>query len=165
MDELNIDDLRKCSKCGIVKSADRFSGTKSKSYCKDCVNVYGRAHYRRNAEKSKAKATKWKEEHRDRAKYIRWRCQLKLLYGITIEKYEEMLKDQNGLCYICNKQETRKGRLNLSVDHNHTTKQIRKLVCSKCNVGIGMFNEDPLLLRKTADYIESFDNQKMVEGG
>lgn len=40
------------------------------------------------------------------------------------------------------------------VDHNHTTGTPRGLLCSGCNVALGMLKEDPRRIRALADYIE-----------
>lgn len=79
-------------------------------------------------------------------------------YGITLAQYEEMVKVQNNLCYICEKPEKQKlknGELKpLAIDHCHDTNRIRKLLCSNCNLGIGNLLHDPALLRKAALYCE-----------
>ena len=52
-------------------------------------------------------------------------------YGITINEYDEMLVQQNGLCAICEGQSgTIKG---FHVDHDHDTDQVRGLLCHSCN--------------------------------
>lgn len=43
----------------------------------------------------------------------------------------------------------------LVVDHCHKSKQIRGLVCHRCNVGLGYFRDDPELLRAAAAYLEA----------
>jgi hypothetical protein len=39
------------------------------------------------------------------------------------------------------------------VDHCHRTHRIRGLLCSRCNTGIGKFNDDPGLLMRAAKYL------------
>jgi hypothetical protein len=78
-------------------------------------------------------------------------------YGITIEKYNEMFKAQNGVCAICEQPEKVKdGKTKLirplCVDHCHNTNKIRGLLYSACNMGIGNLNHDVKLLNKAAIY-------------
>jgi hypothetical protein len=82
-------------------------------------------------------------------------------YGITSEEYEEMLKRQNGVCYICEKPETAtfKGEpARLSVDHCHKTGAIRKLLCRNCNTTVGRLElESPVpieeQLKRLGEYL------------
>lgn len=79
---------------------------------------------------------------------------------MTVVDYEFMLKSQNGVCAICGQSETKKtgNKIDLlSVDHQHTTSKIRGLLCSKCNVGLGNFRDDPKLLRKATEYLEKIN--------
>tara|TARA_R110002020_G_C15769341_1_gene727985 strand:- start:41 stop:286 length:246 start_codon:yes stop_codon:yes gene_type:complete len=81
------------------------------------------------------------------------------MYGITIDQYEEMLAAQEGCCSICKIHvSTLPGRFGvLHVDHNHETGKVRELLCHKCNVGIGMFKEDPKILAKVLDYLKKHE--------
>ena len=81
-----------------------------------------------------------KEEHRAYA--------LKKKYGITALEYTSMLAAQNGQCAIC-------GQLSntLGVDHSHSTRRVRGLLCTNCNTGIGLMGESPERLRRAADYL------------
>ena len=78
-----------------------------------------------------------------------------MLYGMTVAQYEEMLAQQAGVCKICSKPPT---KYRLAVDHCHTTKKIRALLCSGCNVGLGGFRDSVDLLRKAADYIVMYNS-------
>lgn len=82
---------------------------------------------------------------------------LKRKYGITIEQYTAMHDKQSGLCAICSRPETAviRGRpISLAVDHCHTTGAVRRLLCSKCNLGIGSFSHDRDLLAKAIKYLD-----------
>ena len=72
---------------------------------------------------------------------------------------ERVLAEQGGLCGLC-----RGEAKDWHVDHDHRCcpqgdfceKCIRAVLCRACNVGLGMFKDDPAMLRRAADYIESF---------
>lgn len=77
-------------------------------------------------------------------------------YGITIDDYEEMHVKQGGVCAICGQPETVKINgysYNLSVDHCHDTGKVRGLLCSKCNLSLGGFNDAIDLLTKAINYL------------
>ena len=73
-------------------------------------------------------------------------------YGITPEAFREMVQKQDGRCAICEK-EVKK----FHVDHSHKNGKVRGLLCSACNVGIGLLQDDPSLLLNAAEYIKSKD--------
>lgn len=101
----------------------------------------------RNAKRLYDKERQSRSEIRER----RLSLQKKNMYGITGEEYQAKLDSQNGRCGACDKSESRidyrTGRpFNLAVDHNHTTGKIRGLLCTKCNLALGLVNEQPELL-------------------
>ena len=77
-------------------------------------------------------------------------------YGITLEQYAELHKKQNGLCKICNQRTQGRGaaKNNLAVDHDHETGKIRGLLCSHCNTGLGLFRDNPELLKIAINYLK-----------
>lgn len=80
-------------------------------------------------------------------------------YGLTVEGYERALDQQKGLCAICRRPETRTlhGKaLPLVVDHCHSSSEIRGLICHACNVGLGVFRDDPSTLEEAARYLRLF---------
>jgi hypothetical protein len=83
---------------------------------------------------------------------------IKSVYGITLKDYEEMFEKQRGVCAICGNPETRKSRYSgicrLTIDHNHITKNVRGLLCHKCNNGLGNFVDNPEILLKAISYLK-----------
>lgn len=61
--------------------------------------------------------------------------QLRRLYNMSLEEYDLLWEKQNGTCAIC-KQINANGR-RLSIDHDHSTGEIRGLLCARCNTMLG----------------------------
>lgn len=79
---------------------------------------------------------------------------VQLHYGITYDEYELLLACQDFRCAICGGRPRKNA---LSVDHDHKTGEIRGLLCSRCNHRLlGAANDDPVRLRKAADYLEAY---------
>lgn len=64
-----------------------------------------------------------------------------------------MLKEQDESCAICDRHKD-EFKVNLAVDHNHVTGEIRGLLCSYCNHRSVGRHRDGSLLRKIADYLD-----------
>jgi hypothetical protein len=86
---------------------------------------------------------------------------LKSIFNMTIEQYEEMLRLQGGKCAIC--REVDSGGKRLAVDHDRACcpgrkscgSCIRGLLCNKCNQGIGYFDDDPDRILAAIRYLET----------
>jgi hypothetical protein len=114
------------------------------------TRAYSQAWHLANREALAArKRRRWAADPDRKAK--RRKAKLKS-YGLTVEDYDAMLARQDGTCAICLKIPTRR----LCVDHCHDTRIVRKLLCLKCNTGLGLFDHDPQRLRRAADYLEAF---------
>jgi len=75
---------------------------------------------------------------------------LKLLFNITAEEYDAVLKFQKGVCAITGKPSKR-----LVVDHDHATGLVRGFIDWKINRALEAFKDNPALLRRAADYLEN----------
>ena len=71
-------------------------------------------------------------------------------YDITMDDYEEMADGQNGVCAIC----LEEPETTWHVDHHHQTGQVRSLLCSGCNNGLGLLGEDTSLLLSAIRYLK-----------
>lgn len=78
--------------------------------------------------------------------------QLKLRYNLSLEEYNQKLKEQKHSCAICRKDEVELPK-KLAVDHNHVTGQIRGLLCTSCNLGLGYFKDDINLFLSAIEYL------------
>ena len=74
-------------------------------------------------------------------------------YKITSEDYDLLLEEQGGLCAICRGAEPKTPHGFWHVDHCHTRGDVRGLLCSSCNTGIGHFFDQPDVLIRAAEYL------------
>lgn len=72
--------------------------------------------------------------------------------AITEEEYQELSKHQNGQCAVCGYMPPFPKRLH--VDHCHRTGGVRGLLCSKCNLGLGLLADDPKRCAAAARYLK-----------
>jgi hypothetical protein len=79
---------------------------------------------------------------------------LKSSYGISLDEFNVKLKNQYHKCAICECDETEAYSQKLFVDHCHTTKKIRGLLCHACNIAIGNFKDSTENLKKAIAYLE-----------
>lgn len=80
-----------------------------------------------------------------------WR--LLRVYELSIDQYEQMVDEQDNQCGIC--------RISFDeysphVDHDHETGDVRALLCTKCNTGLGQFQDSPEILQKAIEYLAKF---------
>lgn len=70
-------------------------------------------------------------------------------YGISKEQFKEMLSCCNNSCEICGDEFVKTP----NIDHCHNTDIVRGLLCSKCNAGIGLLNDNIETLESAVKYL------------
>ncbi len=138
-----------CTKCHKEKLETEFSLRANRlkgrtSWCLNCRNISARKW------KAKQVATNL-DEYRKKQK----NDNLKKCYGIGLQEYEDMFMAQRGVCAICGALPIYGHGKHLYVDHCHTTKKIRALLCHHCNIGLGSFKDDQRLLKLALDYLSN----------
>lgn len=131
--------IKKCTYCLKEKDIEQFQykgdGSKLRStWCRECTKEY-------RAKKA------------DHIKTVSRNRRLKREFNITPDGYDNILKRQNGKCAICGNGNGDLKREGLFIDHNHDTGVVRGLLCGKCNVGIGHFQDNPKLLKRAIEYL------------
>lgn len=158
--------MKTCSKCkvGFAATAEFFQRDASRKdglypRCKVCTQKGKRESDQRLKTKNKEEFLErrrryvktYKIKHPDKTKHSDRNTRLKRKFGITTVDYDQMLAAQNGSCAICKQQPTS----TLHVDHDHNTGRLRKLLCSRCNLGLGIFNDDVELFATAILYVEA----------
>lgn len=72
--------------------------------------------------------------------YLR-RGALRRRYGLTVERYNEMVSEQQGGCLLCGREKP------LVVDHCHKNGHVRGLLCASCNYFLGVLEDDTWVAR------------------
>jgi hypothetical protein len=143
---------RPCKYCG---GTERYSSTTS---CVPCAKALAkenkRIYTKNNADKVNAYNRKRYTNLSESEKLLRNRKQQLSLYGLTMEQYNVMLIEQNGVCKICGKPEKSSSKGVLSVDHDHSTGNVRGLLCDTCNRGLGHFYDNISLLYNAIEYLK-----------
>lgn len=121
---MTITHSKTCCHCKLEKFIGDFhKSAKAKdglaSWCKGCANAISRSSRKRNYKPSDKR--KW---------------QLKTRYGLTPEAVDEMLISQSHKCAICH---VVLGRFH--IDHCHNTGIVRGLLCHRCNIRLGGWDE------------------------
>jgi len=162
--------MKTCCTCKILKSIEDFGQDKRSQdglnpRCRLCCNFVSSS---RDAKKNAAHSREWYANNRDRANKNQraWRAANKehvrdlhlKRYGLTASKSDEMLLNQDYRCAICGLHQSEQDR-DLAVDHNHVSGKVRKLLCIRCNSGIGHFKDDKELVLKAYRYLEEHESK------
>jgi hypothetical protein len=83
---------------------------------------------------------------------------LNRFYGMSQQQYDTLLAEQGGKCAVCDKNTDVYGKAtevnqSLSVDHDHSTGEIRGLLCRKHNFALGQLDDNPDIIRKLLEYV------------
>lgn len=106
---------------------------------------------RHNSSNSVIYDPEYRRIHRKEKREYDIKHRLKTCYGMTIEDYDKMFIAQGGRCAACGKEFEK----NLCVDHDHKTGKVRGLLCSNCNLVLGLVEDEPERLAKLQKYLLS----------
>ncbi len=127
--------------CNVVHPIEEFRV--SSCTCPECWRANRRAANQKwklkNPEKVKALRALRKPYHdiKRREWHLKFGWSKRNGATFSVERYDRMIASQKGCCAICGDKMKRP-----HIDHDHTTKQVRELLCHFCNIGLGFFKDD-----------------------
>lgn len=125
---------RPCYRCG--RNVPERAGKPGKTVCEDC-----RQDPRTNRQDQERRRTLQR-------------------YGINHAEYARLLAGQSERCAIC--RTDKPGGRHWSIDHDHVTGHVRGLLCSNCNCAIGLLGDDPRVIRRAAEYVQTNRQLRLV---
>ena len=99
--------------------------------------------------------TKRKYYEKNKHKYrFSWK---KSKYGISETAFNKILKLQQNSCAACKLVFGEEKFNKPHIDHYHKTGIVRGLLCFHCNITLGRYMDNPMVLRNLAKYLEDQD--------
>lgn len=131
---------KRCPQCGQTLPTSSFGTDRRRrdglrGWCKECD-----AGKKRTARARKARRAWTKRDNH-----------LKRKYGISTQQFDALLAHQDGRCAVCSSRHTKSSPLHC--DHDHTTGEVRGLLCGPCNRSAGLLGEDPERIARLAAYV------------
>lgn len=141
-------------------------------FCPGCSTTYPVSEFWKNARNRDGLQSKCKPCHGsmsnaplqgpNRERYLRYRKNghLKKTYNIDIDHYDELCVNGCWICGVVPEQ----GERRLAVDHDHSCcpgitscgKCVRGVLCTRCNMAIGAFGDDPERIELALAYLRLF---------
>jgi hypothetical protein len=135
-----------CSTCKQFRAVEDFVWDKTRDQpSRRCADCHATAQRKYNARPGQRLAR--------RASRLRSKCK------IEPDDYERRYGEQGGKCLICDTSipylltDIEGENKDHAVDHDHTTGDVRGLLCSFCNRALGMMQDDPDRLEAAARYL------------
>lgn len=87
---------------------------------------------------------------------------IKNKYDLSPVETEAMLRIQGNACAICVTTFGDDPGSVMKVDHDHNSGQVRGLLCNKCNMALGLFDDQPVFLDRAAQYLRATSSIKII---
>jgi hypothetical protein len=144
--------VKTCVGCGENKPLSEFPKAKQNKdgyggKCKSCVRERWSEWYNDDAKKKNAARNRkyYASELGQRRAFEKRLAR----YGLSHDEYMALWDRSKGLCEIC--REAPAG----AIDHDHTTGEVRGLLCLPHNRALGVFGDSADMLREAIRYLES----------
>jgi Recombination endonuclease VII len=99
----------------------------------------------------------WTHRNRERLRQLSRESYIRNKYGLTTGEYDAIVAAG---CAICG---ARPADRQMHCDHDHQTGAVRDALCSHCNAALGLFGDDPIILRRAAQYVLKHQRGPVVQ--
>jgi hypothetical protein len=159
--------MKTCNTCKSEKNLSEFhkhSRTKDGAYpdCKICTALKNKEWYTSNKERHAAMSANWYAKNKTRATQKQQDWHYRSNYGISYEDFLALAEKQNNKCLICaiDLTFTGKKQTRAVLDHDHDTGEIRGVLCSPCNTGIGLLKDSSNVLLSAYNYLKGIKSEQ-----
>lgn len=149
-----------CRQILYLRDAENHNKRTRENYYKnkDKILKTCKEYYNRNRETVLERCKEYRDKNSDiiNGKYrgIKRRKQRISSYGITEKYVQDLMDSQKGCCAICNTSlVVPESKVSYCIDHNHTTGEVRGLLCSKCNTLLGFALDNKEILSSAIKYL------------
>jgi hypothetical protein len=140
--------LRRWKEANKDKVSEHGKRTYSKHH--DERVLKNREYYNKNREEIQEKVREKRKEDPLRYKEHNLRSD----HDMSLKAFVGLFMSQDCRCAIC--QTPFQNYQSACVDHDHQSGKIRALLCSKCNMAIGLFQDDFRIVREAARYLARY---------
>lgn len=154
--------MLRCSTCKEIKRKTDFYASKKLSrgfdyHCKVCRRAITAEHARRNPEKKKVAYQQWADQNKSHLAKKSREYKHRYLFGLEPEDYRDLVEAQGGVCAICRTAGNR-----LCVDHDHGTGEVRGILCTKCNLTLGYYENGLKMKTHIDSYLSTPPARKVL---
>jgi len=110
-------------------------------------------YYRDNRNEKLKYAKKYRNAYPEKIRDRHYRRE----YGITLEQFEQIFLRQNSKCAnIQCLSSSPQGKKGWQLDHDHSTGNVREILCCKCNLLLGCANDNIPILEGAIEYLNKW---------
>ena len=129
---------------------------KDMKYCGKCKQTLPKSSFAKHAGKKDGLQERCtdcrKQHHKEKGHLSHRERHLRINFGVDSTWYDDTLESQGGCCAICGTSDN--GGKSFAVDHDHSTGEVRGLLCDSCNRAIGMLGDSTEVLQNAIDYLK-----------
>jgi hypothetical protein len=122
---------------------------------KEEMQAKARGKYAKNRQAGIAASVKWQKNNPERVRVSYRVHHLRRWYRMTIDEWNELFESQGKRCAICRCVE-HPGKRPWHMDHDHSTGQLRGILCQQCNLMLGHAKDNLETLRAAIAYLRFY---------